>query len=566
MAVARKIIRGRRVVPFLTAVFFSLALAGGPARGADLPYVAAARGDAKPTVSPRLIIASSPKVELVIVVASRADHQRTINRPRPDNPLGAFWSGSTSPFGYEAAPRHLRELRQYGLWGDLLLDFAVRLSDPPELAQILPWSDALLDAAARAPSEEEPAAVLETLRQEMKAFAATSRFLEHMTEKAPEYQRMETTLREHLLVQDPMEVNSSFWGVKPLGDIYVIPSPLVNGGYLTSVQVGDREDQFLAFGPALPDTVASENLLHHLAYHELSHPLIDPILKRRAGELTTSKAMWTAMVEANPGGGRIIQDWPDAVGEHLLRAYNIRLMKDRDPLLAELSVAMEQSSGFIFTRQFLEILDEYANGRERWGSLDEFFPTLAERLKQMSGDVSDLIATKRAPAFDIANPGFEKASGAWLLADWSLVRAGEIQGTEGAVLASVDRDSRVAHEGTASLRVEVGPETTGLIAVEQGPLAVRAGGTLRVSAHVKTDNVRREGLQQKVCGLYVLFLGKGGTVLSRAETDSAVGTLDWTELSGEFVAPPGTARAVVGILMGMSGTAWFDDLKIQRLD
>jgi hypothetical protein len=254
------------------------------------------------------------------------------------------------------------------------------------------------------------------------------------------------------------------------------------------------------------------------------------------------------------------------VGEHLLRAYNIRLMMDRDPLLAELSVAVEQNSGFIFTRQFLEILDEYADGRERWQSLDDFFPTLAERLKQMSGDVSELNERTRAPAFDIANPGFEETSGAWLLPGWTLVRASAIPGTDGAVLASVKRDAQVAHEGKASLRVENGPETTGPIAVEQGPLAVRAGGTVRVSAHVKTENVRREGLQQKVCGLYVLFLGKSGTVLSRAETDSAVGTLDWTALSGEFVAPPGTARAVLGILLGMSGTAWFDDLKIQHID
>ena len=83
---------------------------------------------------------------------------------------------------------------------------------------------------------------------------------------------------------------------------------------------------------------------------------------------------------------------------------------------------------------------------------------------------------------------------------------------------------------------------------------------------VSTEDVRREGAQQKVCGIYVLFLNAAGEILSRGESDSAVGTLDWTLLSAEFVAPAETARAQLGILLGMSGTAWFDDLTFARID
>ncbi len=104
------------------------------------------------------------------------------------------------------------------------------------------------------------------------------------------------------------------------------------------------------------------------------------------------------------------------------------------------------------------------------------------------------------------------------------------------------------------------------MAVEQGPLAVRAGGTVRASCWIKASEVRRDPGQQKVAGIYVLFLDKAGEVLSRGESDSAVGTLDWTRLQAEFVAPPGTARARLGILLGMSGTAWFDDMAFERVD
>jgi len=95
---------------------------------------------------------------------------------------------------------------------------------------------------------------------------------------------------------------------------------------------------------------------------------------------------------------------------------------------------------------------------------------------------------------------------------------------------------------------------------------VRTGGTVRVAAWVKTEDVNREGMQQKVCGIYVLFFNKAGEIISRGESDSAVGTLDWTRLTAEFVAPPNAVRAGLGILLGMSGTAWFDDMEFERVD
>jgi hypothetical protein len=250
----------------------------------------------------------------------------------------------------------------------------------------------------------------------------------------------------------------------------------------------------------------------------------------------------------------------------LLRAYNIHLLRKRDPVLAELSVRSEQEIGYIYIRPFMEILEEYAGKRSSYPTFKDFIPTLAEHLHELTGRAQELNPITRAPDYDIAISVFEETGPAWLAKSWELVKAGDLPGTDGGILAKISRDTRVAHDGGASLRVEVSPDTTGLVAVEQGPLAVRAGGTIRISTWLKTRDVERQGLQQKVCGLYVLFQDRSGEVLSRGETDSAVGTLDWTELSGEFVAPPGTTRLTVGILLGMSGTAWFDDLKLTRVD
>ncbi|TDI34018.1 MAG: DUF4932 domain-containing protein [Acidobacteria bacterium] len=531
---------------------------------AELPYITQARHGRDPGGEPRMIITASAQVELVTLVAARADYQRSVNPPQADNPLGTFWNQRSRPFGIHDAPRHLRELRNHGLWGDRLLEFALHLSSPPALERVIPWSSDLLDAA-RGESMEDPAGVLDQLRLEIKDFGEKVRFNDHFSAKEADYGAMVAGLESMLEGQDPMAQNAAFWGVKPGGDLYLIPSPLMAGGYLASIKVGSRTHQFLAFGPALAVRVVDANFLDHLLNHELSHLIVDPILRAHVDGLDASSALWRPLAQRLRSATHVVT-WTDGIGEHLLRAYNIYLVQQEDPVQADLYVSTEEAGGYIYTRPFLGILSEYAGDRERWPSLEAYMPTLVERLAAMAEKVRDLDPSTRVPDFQLSNAGFEEGGGAWIARDWMLVRAGDLPGKAAGSFTEVRRDTQVAHEGTASLRLRIGPDTTGLVAVEQGPLAVRSGGTVRASAWVKTEEVQREGIQQKVCGLYVIFFNRSGEVISRGESDSAVGTLDWTLLSAEFVAPADTVRAGFGILLGMSGTAWFDDVDFERVD
>jgi hypothetical protein len=541
-----------------------LLLAAVPLSAADLPYVAQALGDKSPAGKPRLVLETSAKIELVTLVAALADTTRMVNRARPDNPLGSFWTARTQPFGAEEAPRHLRTLRNHGLWGDRLLEFALHLSDPPALERVLPWSEALLAVGRRA-GAEDPAAELEKLRQEIQSFGVRVRFMDHLEEREDDYASMVTRLRELMGGTDPMAVNEKFWGVLPAGDVYLIPSPLLSGGFLAELELKGTRPQFLAFGPVLMEDSVDPNLFHHLVYHELSHTMLDPLLGKAAGTLASSEALWPPL-SRQLENARHVTTWSQGIGEHLLRAYNIYLQRREDPVLAELSVTTEALNGYIYTRPFLEILNEYAGDRGRWPTFEAYLPRLAERLNALAAKVRDLDPDTRAPDFVLVNPGFESTGNGWMATSWDLYPAGALSGSTGGIFARAARDDQVAHEGKASLRLQVDPETTALVAMEQGPMAVRAGGTIKVSTWVKTEDVRREGAQQKVCGIYVLFLNAAGEILSRGESDSAVGTLDWTLLSAEFVAPAETARAQLGILLGMSGTAWFDDLTFERID
>ena len=556
MAVQRE--HGRGIVLLL-----ALLAGGAAARGAELPYVEALRGGQASTRAPRLLIQASAKLELVTLVAARADYERTVNRPVPGNDLGGFWSANTRQFGYDEAPKHLRELQARGLWGDRLLEFALHLSDPPALERIVPWSEGLLTLLG--PDRQAAARDLEQLRQEIRSFGEKIRFMEHWASHHAEYSQLESSLRPLLGSADPVGENAAFWGSKPSGDFHLLPSAVVNGGYLASLQVGGHRHEFLAFGPVLPAGTTETGLLQHLVRHELSHPFVDPVLKSQEAGLATSRTLHTYLL-GNPGVRRLPATWSEAVGEHLLRAYNVRVTRAVDPVHAELYVSSEQMNGFLYLRPFLAMLDDYAGQRAKWPDLAAFMPEVIRRLNALSVHPADMDPSRRAPEFELSNPGFEQGSPSWLVRDWTLFPGGSIGTTTPAVQARVTRDTRVVHGGTAALRIAVDGRTTDLVALEQGPLAVRAGGSVRLSGWVKTEGVVREGLQQKVCGLYVIFIDDSGNVLSRGETDSVVGTTDWTRLSGEFVAPTGTKRAFAGVLHGMTGTAWFDDLLYERLD
>jgi hypothetical protein len=543
----------------------ALALAGNTA-AAELRYVEEIRGQSAASSSdPRLIVSVSPKIDLVLLAALRSSAGPGGGASgQKEEGLGDWWRNQARAAGGDAVARHLEALRSKGLWGDLLLEFALHLSEPPALDRLLPWSEALLAPAAKL-APEDPAGDLDKLRLELKAYAEAIKFEERYNQRKSDHERLEAEMRELIQRRDPVQVNARFWGTAAPGDFYLLPSPLVQGGFLASLEFKGRTHTFLAFGPGRPATARESRLLHHLLHHELSHPLIDPLLKEKSADLASSEALWK-VARSYLGEMSGIESWEECVVEHLLRAYNIHDLSSGDPVMAELMVGSETAAGFLFTRSFVEMLAEYAAARSRWPDLEAYLPQITDRLARQAKRSFEVAPESRIPALDLTSGGFEETRPGWWIAGWDLVDGGEIPNRLEPRTSRVERVTDVAHTGSASLRLDVTSTTTDVTAVEQGPISMRPGGTVRLSGWVKARDVARQGLQQKVCGFYILFLDAKDQVLSRAETDSVEGTLDWTKLSGEFTAPAGTTRLQVGVLLAMTGTAWVDDVSLERLD
>jgi alpha-N-arabinofuranosidase len=149
----------------------------------------------------------------------------------------------------------------------------------------------------------------------------------------------------------------------------------------------------------------------------------------------------------------------------------------------------------------------------------------------------------------LKNPGFEDKVEGWSVR------------TYGAT-AEVEADATIAHEGKRSLRVSAAQLSDTALAQE---VRLRPGRCYRLGGWVRTRNLDPHGAS--VFGtIQVQHPGGHGTI---ATGTNHGGDTDWTEVSVVFTAPPGGRVRVCLFFVGFgkgTGTAWFDDLRLEEFD
>jgi alpha-N-arabinofuranosidase len=149
----------------------------------------------------------------------------------------------------------------------------------------------------------------------------------------------------------------------------------------------------------------------------------------------------------------------------------------------------------------------------------------------------------------LRNPGFESA-----LDNWSV----NIYGAKSEVVL----DRQVKHAGNSSLRIASRALSDTALGQE---LKLTPGQNYQLTGWVKTKSLDPQG--SPVCGtLQVQNAGGRGTIASGANHQ---GDNDWTQVSLFFQAPPSGRVRVAVFFVGFgkgTGTAWFDDLKLDTID
>ncbi|MBI2301325.1 MAG: hypothetical protein HYU66_20645, partial [Armatimonadetes bacterium] len=126
------------------------------------------------------------------------------------------------------------------------------------------------------------------------------------------------------------------------------------------------------------------------------------------------------------------------------------------------------------------------------------------------------------------------------------------------------RLARVAtapHTGQSCMRCEVdaGAESRWTTAHQTG-IAMRPGRRYRVSAWVKGENV------VGTSGWFVHVATATDPMAVSQLVKAGDGTFDWRPVNLEFTAPPGAVSLDTGTILYGTGSAWFDDARLERLD
>ncbi|MGQ9590760.1 MAG: glycoside hydrolase domain-containing protein [Planctomycetota bacterium] len=107
--------------------------------------------------------------------------------------------------------------------------------------------------------------------------------------------------------------------------------------------------------------------------------------------------------------------------------------------------------------------------------------------------------------------------------------------------------------------VSPGAEPT-WISTRQAGIAIAGGARYRMTGWVRAERV--EGY----AGWYIHVGNEKNSMLVAPILNGGGGSYDWKQVSTEVVAPPEADRASLGTVLRGTGIAWFDDVRLERLD
>jgi phosphodiesterase/alkaline phosphatase D-like protein len=160
--------------------------------------------------------------------------------------------------------------------------------------------------------------------------------------------------------------------------------------------------------------------------------------------------------------------------------------------------------------------------------------TSVDAYTQSASSLDAIFVTTAASTNLVANPGFEGGTASWQLAS----------------SASVNTVAANAHSGTRSLRLVATAPWQG----NWQSFAVTAGGTYTFSAWERSTTA----------GGYLSVFSYDANWVQIDQGTHVIYPVSstWSSRTGTYVAPPGTAFALIGVHNSAAGTFWFDDISM----
>jgi hypothetical protein len=332
-----------------------------------------------PASGTRLVVTTSPQVELVLTAA-----MLVAPGPPPiygglDHPIARDARVWFAPFADHPAVQTLRELfyieseHGSGFACDALTSFALRHSQPASFKLRFPHSKSALSFA------KGDSQVLDQLTVQLRDFYQDSNFARFLKMHREGYLLIEQQIAGFVKAgwagEDVVKTLEGYFGVQKQG--YVLaPTPMERSGGGTMDWMGKNGD--LVVAPF--DCTADQDWVLYLFYHEVGHSFVNPLAESFKTNVQQFRGLYDQIEKAMQPWGYV--NWDIALNEHILRAQNCRLRRLLNgDISAEAQLCQEEAKGFRFVRALDTIMASYETNRDHYPTFADFYPTLLTALE-----------------------------------------------------------------------------------------------------------------------------------------------------------------------------------------
>ena len=327
--------------------------------------------------SSKLQVVSSPKIELALVAAMLAapeispGHYGTLDHPITHAARDWFMPYADHPA--TATFRKIFYLEEFSSFAcDAVTSFILQRTDPPDLARRGSHPASALKFAGGESRN------LDDLVDQLRDLYYASDFAGFWQAHADAYRQASVQVAESVgkgwAGEDVVATMEGYFGQGKV--VYIlVPSPMERPGGGSMVMLGDRQDCIV---PCFDCTVSADWILY-LLYHEAGHSFVNPLADKYERLVKRYESLYLPLKEAMRPWGYL--NWKVALNEHVLRAQNCRLRRLlMGEKAADEQLEREESQGFRYIRALDARLAEYEAQRDRYPSLDVFYPALLSAL------------------------------------------------------------------------------------------------------------------------------------------------------------------------------------------
>ena len=229
----------------------------------------------------------------------------------------------------------------------------------------------------------ETASVIEFL-EKAKQFTQETKFNNFFDAHKPMYNRASANFRSMMEKEAHLEWFDEFFGAKP-GAEFNIYLGMANGGgcYGPRIKIGKNEKYYCILGVwkfsllGFGEPVFDKSMLPTVI-HEFCHSYANPIVDANESQLEKPGKRVYALVEEQMKRNAY-GNWLTVMRESLVRACVVRyLAKNEGPDAANKQIKDDVSRGFLWMQDLSDLLVEYEQNRDKFATLDNFFPKVVE--------------------------------------------------------------------------------------------------------------------------------------------------------------------------------------------